>query len=358
MAASAPMPDFLQTGSIITLPLLFEHTGRLDADLASWSRERPLALLLPCHARDLDNPALTHIIETIAGIPWISYVMIGLDGADEARYNDAARKFKPIGHGHTLVHHDMRRAAPGKGRNIRDTARLLMERRDIFAIAIHDCDILTYSRDFLARLCWPVLHPGTVIKACKGYYARTAGALHGRVFRLLFQPLLRAWRLVFPHQKFPAFLRAFRYPLAGEICLTRELLARQAFDPGWGFEVRMLHSLHLTAPDAICQAELCSAYDHKHQTSGALVLMAEEIISTLRDLLRGEGSSFTSAEGDAVLRACQDNMARALRDSALMAQMHGLPWAEAEEKELASQFMEAVRRGLPGGGREGEITES
>ena len=70
------MPDFLQTGSILTLPLLSGDPERLDADLAAWSRERPLALLLPCHARDLDSPALTHIIATVATIrgspaaPW------------------------------------------------------------------------------------------------------------------------------------------------------------------------------------------------------------------------------------------------------------------------------------------------
>ena len=346
MDSSAPMPDFLQTGSILTLPLLQEDAKRLRADLTAWSLQRPLALLLPCHARDLESLALTRIIATVAALPWISHVIVGLDGADEQQHREAKVKFKAIGHDCELVHHDINAAAPGKGRNIRDTARLLVKRPDIFAVAIHDCDIRTYTRDFLARLCWPVLHPDAGIQACKGYYARANAALHGRVFRLLFQPLLRAWCGIFPRQPFPAFLRGFRYPLSGELCITRELLARQEFDHGWGFEVRMLHSLYRTAPRAICQSELCNAYDHKHQTPDALVVMAQEIIHTFLEILSREGPLPKSAECDALLRAYQDYAAGALRESALMARMHEMKHDSAAELELTSSFTAVVRHSL------------
>ncbi len=345
------MPDFLQTGSILTLPLLQEDAKRLRADLTAWSLKRPLALLLPCHARDLESPALTRIIATVAALPWISYVIVGLDGADEKQHREATAKFKAITQDMILVHHDTSAVAPGKGRNIRDIASLLAKRPDIFAVAIHDCDIRTYTRDFLARLCWPVLHPDAGILACKGYYARAAAALHGRVFRLLFQPLLRAWCEVFPGQHFPAFLRGFRYPLSGELCITRELLARQQFDPGWGFEVRMLHSLYRTAPRAICQSELCTAYDHKHQSPAALVVMAEEIIHTFLETLSSGGPLPKSAECDSLLRAFQNYAAGALRESALMAQMHDLKHDRAEELELASSFTAAVRISLTAAAR-------
>lgn len=341
-----PMPDFLQTGSILTLPLLQDDAKRLRADLTAWSLKRPLALLLPCHARDLESPALTRIIATVAALPWISYVIVGLDGADEKQHQEATAKFKAITQDLVLVHHDTSTVAPGKGRNIRDLASLAAKRPDIFAVAIHDCDIRTYSRDFLARLCWPVLHPDAGIQACKGYYVRTAAALHGRVFRLLFQPLLRAWCEIFPGQQFPAFLRAFRYPLSGELCITRELLARQEFDHGWGFEVRMLHSLYRTAPRAICQTELCNAYDHKHQSTDALVVMAKEIIHTFLDTLSREAALPTSAQNDAVLRAFQNYAAGALRESALMTRMHDLKHDRAEELELAAGFAAAVRNSL------------
>lgn len=338
------MPDFLQTGSILTLPLLNGESKCLDADLAAWSRERPLALLLPCHARDLDSPALTHIIATVATIPWISFVMTGLDGADDAQHGAAIEKFRAIGHDHILVRHDT--ASPGKGRNIRDTVRVLMERPETFAVAIHDCDIRTYSRDFLARLCWPVLHPDAGIRACKGYYARTAGQLHGRVFRLMFQPLLRAWGELFPNQEWPAFLRSLRYPLSGELCITRDLLGRQSFDPGWGFEVKMLHSLYQTAPRDICQAELCVAYDHKHQDPADLAVMAGEVARAFWETLRNEGAPDPALQGPAFMDAYQKFAGRALDESALMAQMHGLPYERLCEAPLASLFAAAVRRSL------------
>ena len=338
------MPDFLQTGSILTLPLLSGDPERLDADLTTWSRERPLALLLPCHARDLDSPALTHIIATIAAIPWVSFVLIGLDGADAAQHEAAIEKFHAIGHDSILMHHDMSQVAAGKGRNIRDTASVLMEWEKIFAIAIHDCDIRTYSRDFLARLCWPVLHPDAGILACKGYYARTAGQLHGRVFRLMFQPLLRAWCEIFPDQKWPAFLRSFRYPLSGELCITKELLKRQDFDPGWGFEVKMLHSLFRSAPHSLCQAELCAAYDHKHQDPADLALMAEEVARAFCDTMRLEGTPAAAPQWRALMDACRQTTARALHESTLLAQMHGLPYDAAAEESLAALFTSALHR--------------
>ncbi len=343
------MPDFLQTGSILTLPLLSSDSSRADTDLTAWSRERSLALLLPCHARDLDSPALPHIIATVAGIPWVSFVMIGLDGASDAQHGAAIEKFRAIGHDSVIVHHDTADVAPGKGRNIRDTAAALARREGIFAVAIHDCDIRTYSQGFLARLCWPVLHPDAGIHACKGYYARTSSQLHGRVFRLMLQPLLRAWCGLFPNQPWPEFLRSFRYPLSGELCITTELLMRQDFDPGWGFEIRMLHSLFRTAPQQLCQAELCPAYDHKHQDPAGLAVMVEEIAATLWDTMRQEGATLTSAHWSALLDASQQSAARALRESELMTQMQGLACDTGAEEYLTSLFADAIRRSLPSG---------
>jgi glucosyl-3-phosphoglycerate synthase len=42
------------------------------------------------------------------------------------------------------------------------------------AIALHDCDILTYERSLLARLIYPVAHPIFGYEFCKGYYPRVS----------------------------------------------------------------------------------------------------------------------------------------------------------------------------------------
>ena len=58
---------------------------------------------------------------------------------------------------------------------------------------MHDCDILTYKREMLARLIYPVANPTFSYKFCKGYYSRIANnSMNGRVCRLLVTPLLRA----------------------------------------------------------------------------------------------------------------------------------------------------------------------
>jgi len=60
----------------------------------------------------------------------------------------------------------------------------------------HGClarlDILTYSRELLARLCYPVAHPNLGFDFCKGYSARFTDKLNGRVMRLLVTPLIRS----------------------------------------------------------------------------------------------------------------------------------------------------------------------
>jgi glucosyl-3-phosphoglycerate synthase len=61
---------------------------------------------------------------------------------------------------------------------------------------VHDCDIVTYDRELLARLCYPVAHPSLGFDFCKGYYARVTDQLNGRVMRLLVTPLISNWNRV------------------------------------------------------------------------------------------------------------------------------------------------------------------
>ena len=59
-------------------------------------------------------------------------------------------------------------------------------------IALHDCDIVNYSREMLARLCYPVANPNLDYVFCKGFYSRVTNKMHGRVTRLLVTPLVRS----------------------------------------------------------------------------------------------------------------------------------------------------------------------
>ena len=57
------------------------------------------------------------------------------------------------------------------------------------AVALHDCDVLTYEKRMLAKLFYPVVNPSFNYEFCKGYYPRVAkGKMNGRVSRLLVYP--------------------------------------------------------------------------------------------------------------------------------------------------------------------------
>jgi len=90
-------------------------------------------------------------------------------------------------------------------------------------IALHDCDIVNYSRDMLARLCYPVVHPDIGFEFSKGYYARLSHQMHGRVTRLLMTPVIRALQSIVGHLPFLMYLDSFRYPLAGEFAMQADL---------------------------------------------------------------------------------------------------------------------------------------
>ena len=82
---------------------------------------------------------------------------------------------------------------------------------------------------------------------------------------LLERPLLRAMELRAGPVAMLQFLSAFRYPLAGESALESSLLSRLNFSSTWGLEIGLLEEVRRQLPpSAVCQTELCAAYDHKH----------------------------------------------------------------------------------------------
>ena len=78
------------------------------------------------------------------------------------------------------------------------------------SVALHDCDILTYSREFIARLVYPVSNPLFDYEFCKGYYPRVGdNKLNGRVSRLLVTPLLKTFTKVLGHRDLIEFIDVF-----------------------------------------------------------------------------------------------------------------------------------------------------
>ena len=281
------MTDFYQNGIITTLHNLVDRPiEALEQELSQFSKHRPMALVLPSLFSELEGPALENIIGEIAKVPYINEVVIGLDQADESQYRRALAFFGRLPQRHWVLWNDgprlraldarlqTRGLAPleaGKGRNVWYCLGYVLASGDSEAIALHDCDILTYDRRLLAQLFYPVANPGFNYEFCKGFYARVAdGRMNGRVSRLLVTPLIRSLKKIFGDLDYLEYLDSYRYPLSGEFSMRRDVLNDLRIPSDWGLEIGVLSEMYRNySTNRLCQADIADAYDHKHQSLSA-----------------------------------------------------------------------------------------
>ena len=188
----------------------------------------------------------------------------------------------------------------GKGRNVWYCMGYILSLGESEAVALHDCDILTYDRDLLARLVYPVANPKFNFDFCKGYYPRVSeGKVKGRVARLLVTPILRALEKTIGNNEFISFVDSFRYPLAGEFSFRRRVLKDIRIPYDWGLEIGVLSEMFSNyASNRICQADIASNYDHKHQeislnNSTGLSKMSIDITKVIIRKLASQGEKFS-----------------------------------------------------------------
>ena len=198
------MSDFFQTGALATLHRLGDgNVARLEGELENFSLEMPMALILPCHIKEMGTKALDGIMGMLKRVTYIKQLIVGVDGANVREWRKARRFFRQLPQRPRLLWNDGPRiqnllrvlhdaevgAGPaGKGRNVWICFGYVLASDQARMVAVHDCDIVTYERELLARLCYPVAHPTLGFDFCKGYYARYTNKLNGRVMRLLVTP--------------------------------------------------------------------------------------------------------------------------------------------------------------------------
>lgn len=277
------MGDFHQSGVITTLHNLGNRpVEALEAELVEFAKTRPMALILPCLYSELEGPAIDNIVAELAKVPYLSQIVIGLDRADESQYKKALEFFKVLPQEHVVLWNDGPRLKAldselsklglepkqmGKGRNVWYCMGYLLNQGKAEAIALHDCDIVTYSRDMLAKLIYPVANPAFNYEFCKGYYARVAnGTINGRVCRLLVTPLLRALKKIIGAHDYLEYMDSYRYPLAGEFSMRADVLQGIRIPSDWGLEIGVLSETYRNySNNHLCQVDIADIYDHKHQ---------------------------------------------------------------------------------------------
>lgn len=312
------MGDFYQNGIITTLHNLSHRPLEdLEIELVKFSRIRPLGLVLPCLYSELEGPALNPIVNHLAKVPYLSEIVIGLDQADESRYRKALRFFAQLPQNYKVLWNDGPRlknlheqlheqglstGGAGKGRNVWFCFGYALASGRTSSIAVHDCDIVTYNRELLARLIYPVANPQFNYTFCKGYYARIAdGKINGRVERLLVTPLLRALKKILGQQEYLEYLDSFRYALAGEFSLRTDVISDMYVPSDWGLEIGVLAEMKRNyATNRICQVDIADTYDHKHQDlslnndQGGLSKMSVDISKAVFRKLATNGVVFSS----------------------------------------------------------------
>ncbi len=365
------MADFFQGGAITTLHRLGHNDiRRLEAELLDYSRSRPIALVLPCLQSEIHGPGLKGIVDVLRGVRYLRQIVVSVSGTSERREYEEMRAFfdgveTTSGEPPTLLWNSGPRVqslygrlreegldlgAGGKGLATWLGFGYVLAADEARVIAVHDCDIRTYNRELLARLCYPTVNPNLDYEFAKGYYGRVADRLYGRVTRLFVTPLLRAMKAVLGQHPLLDYLDVFRYPLAGEVSMTTDLARINRIPSDWGLEIGTLVEVYRNCSQKrICQVELTDNYDHRHQdlseedAGAGLHRMVVDIASSAIRNLASYGvefdAGFLNTLTAAYRRLAQDAIASYSDDAAL----NGLVFDRHEEERAVETFTRGLR---------------
>jgi glucosyl-3-phosphoglycerate synthase len=310
------MGDFHQNGIITTLHnLAHRPLEEMEKELCEFAKTRPMSLILPCLYSELETDAMPNILKHLQQVPYLSEIVIGLDRATEEQYRHALEFFSVLPQKVKVLWNDGPRlreidsvlkgehlspSDPGKGRNVWFCMGYNLAAGEAESIAMHDCDIVTYDRELLARLIYPVANPNFNYEFCKGFYARAAnGKMNGRVSRLLVTPLLCSLKKVFGHLDYLDYLDSYRYPLAGEFSFRRDVMTDLRIPSDWGLEIGVLSEMYRNySTNRLCQVDIADIYDHKHQDlsadndDGGLSKMSIDITKAIFRKLATNGTIF------------------------------------------------------------------
>ena len=359
------MSDFYQTGIITTLHRLGKPSlERLEMELKERSRMRPIALVLPALYSEFEGKAMPVIVSELAKVGYVEQIVLVLGRASDKQFIKAREFMSPIPYEVKIIHNEGKRVREvydtirrngldpgqdGKGRSCWLAYGYVLAAAKADVIALHDCDIVSYNREMLARLCYPVVNPNLDYVFCKGFYSRVTDRLHGRVTRLMVTPLGRSLQqLIGPH-RFLVFLDSFRYPLAGEFCMTTDMARVNRIPWDWGLEVGSLAEVYRNySPRRVCQVNIAATYEHKHQHLSAddpkkgLMKMTVDICKSVFRTLASEGVVFSDGLFKSLsvvyLRYAEDTIMKYEADAAI----NGLIFDRHEE----AQAVEAFSRGI------------
>lgn len=337
------MSDFFQNGVITTFHKLGEtNLCRVEGQLKEFAQIRPIALVLPSLYREYASGALINIMKVLKKVNYLKQIVLCLDKCTPPQYkeikayfahvkkleiiwNDGPRIKKLY---RLLEKSNLSPGGAGKGRAVWISLGYVLARGKSRVIAVHDCDIVNYNRELLARLCYPVTTPHYEYEFCKGYYSRVTDRMHGRATRLFITPFIRALEAILGYLPFLVYIDSFRYALAGEIALRRDLAMAMRMPSDWGLEVGTLAEVYRNVtPNRICQVDIADTYEHKHQPLSpgnperGILKMTVDIGKSIFRTLALEGVQFSEGFfktlSNIYLREAQETIVRYENDAAI-----------------------------------------
>jgi len=359
------MSDFFQNGAITTLHNLRDYPiEELEARIQTFTQRNPIALVLPALFSELQGEALPHILDELSKVPYLAEIIIGLDKATEEEFIEAKKYFSCLPQRHRVIWQrspqikklyealqqtNLYTGTEGKGRNVWMCFGYLLASGKARVFATHDSDILTYKRQLLSRLVFPLAEPTMNFRFCKGYYSRVSDRLHGRVARLFITPLIRTLKRILGNIDYLDYIDSFRYPLSGEIALLRGVAVQLRLPADWGLEIGTLNEIYRNyAKNQMCQVDILDQYDHKHQQlsennpQAGLSKMSIDIAKSFYRVLASMGVIFSDqffrTTKATYLRTALDYLEKYSADAAI----NGLRYDRHAEEKAIEVFLRSI----------------
>lgn len=361
------MADFFQNGVITTLQNVGGRSlESMEEDLVKFAKRRNMVLLLPALYSEFETPAMQTIIDELKDVSYLHKIILGLDRATEEQFLEVKERMSVLKCDVEVLWNDGPNIkgiykeltdegfpglnTPGKGRNVWTMIGYGLTNQDNYAFALHDCDIVNYSRAVVARLFYPIVHPALDFEFNKGYYSRVTHKLHGRVTRLFYTPLIKALKMTFGSNRYLEYMESFRYALSGEFAFIRSLGRGIGISPTWGLEVSTLSEVYKnTSNRRICQTEIMESYEHKHQDlgsqseGGGIYKMANDIAKTLFRILAQEGVVFSEASFKTLLASYYQESRFEISKYNALSKINNLDYNRQNEITAVEAFEDAIK---------------
>jgi len=175
--------------------------------------------------------------------------------------------------------------------------------------------------------------------------------MKGRVTSLFLPPFADAMVTIMNERGYPqlgkffSYHRNFKYPLAGEFCLSTHLAKEINIAYDWSLEVATLSEVyHRVMDHKIAQVNLIQNYEHKHQELSAddskkgLHRMVVDIASYYLHYMRAHGINLDDSFVDMMLHTYYNNALKFIKSYSYDAEINNLIYDRYQEEQTVTNF--------------------